>query len=133
MQIETALSTYLLAQTGITGLVGQRVYFVQAPQDTAKPYLVINKISGTRENSREANTHLAHPRFQLTAFAETYGACKSIIAAVQTALQGYTGTMGGAGGVAVGAVFYEDENDLDPGPNNELYGVAADYIIWHYE
>lgn len=133
MVIETALITYLLAQTGIIALVGQRIYFVQAPQDTDKPYLVINKISGTRENSHEVNTHLAHPRFQLSAFAATYADCKAIIAAVQTALQGYTGTMGGAGGVVVSAVFYDDETDLDPGDSNQLYGVAVDYFIWHYE
>lgn len=133
MVIETALMTYLLAQSGITSLVSTRIYFVRAPQDVTAPYLVVNKISGTREQSHEANTHLAHPRFQLSAFGATYAACKAIIAAAQAALQGYYGTMGGAGGVNVSAVFYEDETDLDPGDNNELYGVSADYIIWHYE
>jgi len=133
MLIEQGLMTFLLAQSGITDLVGQRIHFVQAPQDVESPYLVISKISGVREHSHDGSSGLAHPRFQLSAFADTYGAAKAIIAAVQAVLQGYSGTMGGAGGVAVNGAFYEDENDLDPGDGTGLFGVAADYIIWHSE
>jgi len=138
MVIETALMTYLLAQSGVTDLIaagadgGKEIHFVQAPQNVNAPYLVVSKISGPRVQSHEANSHLAHPRFQLTAFAATYAAAKGIIAAVQSALQGYAGTMGGAGGVVVSAAFYEDETDLERGDSG-LYGVAADYIIWHYD
>ena len=132
MLIEQALMTYILAQTGITDLVSTRIYFVEGPQETAKPYLVINKIDGPREHSHDGSSSLAHPRFQLTAFAETYSGAKNIISAVQTALQGYSGTMGGESGVAVGAVLYEDETDLERGGQG-LYGVSADYIIWHEE
>ncbi len=133
MQIEQALMTWLLAQAGITGLVGgDRIYFVTAPQEVAKPYLVVNKISGVREHSHGGSSHLAHPRFQFSAFGTTYSSVKEIIAAVQAVLQGYTGTMGGAGGVVVGNSIYEDETDLYE-EGQGLFGVAADYIIWHEE
>jgi len=123
--------TYLLAQSGITDYVGRRIYFVQAPQNTAQPYMIINKISGVREHTHEGGG-LAHPRFQLSVFAGKYSDAKSCISALQTALQGYSGTMGGDGGVKVGVALYDDETDLERGEQG-LYGVAADYIIWHSE
>jgi len=132
MLIEQALMTFLLAQTGITDLVGTRIHFVQAPQDTETPYLVFQKISGVREHSHDGASGLANPRFQFSAFAETYSAAKGVIAALQTALDGYTGTMGGVGGVYVGAALYEDENDLGR-EDSGLFGVSADYFFWHEE
>ena len=132
MLIETALMTYLLAQSGITDYVGQRIYFVLAPQETAKPYIVITKIDAPRVHSHDDGSQLAHPRFQLSIFSMTYGEAKNIASAIQTALQGYAGTMGDAGGVAVGAVFYEDENDFYE-ESTQLFQVACDYIFWHKE
>lgn len=132
MLIEQALMTWLLATSGITSLVSTRIYFAVAKQEVAKPYMVINKISGVRELSHETNSHLAHPRFQFSIFGTTYSSVKAVAAALQSALQGYTGTMGGTGGVVVGNSIYEDETDLDPGEQG-LFGVACDYIIWHYD
>lgn len=125
--------TFLLAQSGVTALVADRIHFGKAPQDVASPYIVISKISGPREKSHDGPVGLAHPRFQLSAFAITYGVAKAVIAALQAALDGYKGMMGGDDGVFVGGAFYDDENDLDPGDGTGLFGVGADYIIWHNE
>lgn len=133
MQIEQALMTYLLAQSGITGLVGDRIHFASAPQDISTPYIIVSKISGTRQHSHEGADGIASPRFQFSIFDEHYGDCKAVAAQLQASLEGYSGTMGGEGGVVVAATFYEDEVDLDPGDNTGLFGVAADYIVWHYE
>lgn len=132
MLIEQALMTFLLAQMTIKAYVGRRIYFAQAPQNTTEPYLIVSKITGARAKSHEGNTHQASPRFQLTVFAKKYSDCKNCLAALQAVLQGYSGTMGGAGGVAVNGAFYDDETDLDPGEEG-LFGVAADYIIQHSE
>lgn len=132
MDIETAIMTLLRATTGVTALVGDRIYFVQSPQDTGKPYIVISKVDAPRLHSHEGADGIAHPRFQFSIFDEHYGDCKAVAAAIQAALQGYSGTMGGAGGVAVNGVFYEDENDFYE-ESSGLYHVACDYIIWHKE
>jgi hypothetical protein len=137
MLIETALMTYLLAQTFVatylTGADGtKRIYFVVAPQEVAKPYIVITKIDSPRDHSHDGGTGLANPRFQLSVFSTTYGEAKSIAAAIQAVLQGYVGMMGGAGGVDVFNSVYEDETDLDPGEMG-LFGVAVDYKFWHRE
>lgn len=122
--------TFLLAQSTVRAYVGYRIYFGRAPQNVKQPYMIINKISGPREHSHDGGSGLATPRFQFTVFAEKYSDCKGCISALQTALQGYSGTMGGDSGVAVNGAFYDDETDLDPGEQG-LFGVAADYIIQH--
>lgn len=121
--------TYLLAQSGITDLVGQRIFFVKAAQDVEKPYLVLTKVTGPRESSHDGASGLAHPRFQVSVFAETYAGAKVIALAVQAALEGYQGLMDE---VYVDGVFYDDENDFYE-DDTKLYHVASDYIIWHGE
>jgi len=132
LKIEQAILTELLGQSGLTDLIGERIYYVKAPQDVDTPYIVFFKVSAPREHSHDGASGLAHPRFQLSIFATTYYEAKQIAEQVQTALQAYSGTMGGAGGVEVGASFYENETDIWE-EGQKLYHIAADYLIWHEE
>jgi len=133
MIIETALVTYLLAQSTVTALVGDRIDLGIAKQTTIKPYVVISKISGVREHSHDGESGLAHPRLQISVFANSYGSAKQVTEAIRGVLDCYTGTMGGEGGVVVQAVFLEDETDFYEGEATNIYQVATDYIIWHEE
>jgi hypothetical protein len=132
MQIETALITYLRAQSALMTLVGNRINFIRALQSWqgTNPYIVFQKIDRPGLHSQDGSDNVAYPRFQFSIFADTYGKIKPIALALKTALDGYKGTMGGTGGVVVQGAFYENETDLDPGESG-LYGVACDYIIWH--
>lgn len=132
MLIREALRTWLLEQTAITNIVGTNIFEPGQLQKITGPYLTLQKIDAPRVESHEGNSHLAYPRFQFSVFATTITQCDEILAALQGVLQGYKGTMGGEGGVAVGGAFYEDETDLERSGQG-LYGVAADYIIWHSE
>jgi len=129
MLIEEGLMTYLLAQTGVTGYVGERIHFVHAPQNVTTPYIIIIKISAVREHSHDGSSELAHPRFQLSVFAGTYSGVKTVTAALQTVLQAYSGTMGS---VSVDVVLYDNETDMYE-QETGLYHTALDYIIWHEE
>ncbi len=140
MLIETALMTFLLAQSSVTSLLGSDdndepyIHFARAPQEVEAPYIVISKIDAPRDYTHDGASSLARPRFQLSIFAAKYSTCKAIAAAVQAALNGFScpGLMGGESGVTVQAIFYDDETDLDQGEYG-LYGVACDYIITHRE
>lgn len=121
--------TFLLAQSGVTALVSDRIYFVRADQDVETPYIVVTKISGVREHSHDGSSELAHPRFQISVFGTTYSSCKSVTAAVQAALQGYKGAMSD---VTVGAVFYDNETDTYESDTG-LFQIITDYTIWHTE
>ena len=116
----------------LIAIVGQRIYYVKAPQDVTTPYIVLIKVSGTREHSHDGASGLANPRFQVSCFSDTYYEAKQIVEQVQSALQGFSGTMGGSGGTAIGGSFYVNETDIYE-EGTKLYHIACDYVIWHHE
>lgn len=132
MLIEQAILTALFANASVKGVVADRIYYVQAPQGVTAPYVVFFKVSGPRVHSHDGASGLAHPRFQFSCFAKTYAAAKQIAGYIQTVLQGYSGTLGGTGGVTVRGCFYENETDLYE-PDTGLFHIALDFYIWHKE
>lgn len=124
--------TYILAQSAVTDLVSTRIHFVNAPQDVAKPYIIVTKIDSPRLHSHDGGDGLARPRFQFSIFSTGYGEAKSIADALRGVLDGYTGTMGGESGVKVGGAEYDDETDFYE-DDTHLYHIACDYIIRHGE
>jgi len=130
MQIEQAVLKELLADSGITDLIGERLYYVKAPQDVAKPYIVFFKVSAPREYSHDGASKLARPRFQFSCFAMTYYEAKQIAEAIRVAIEAFSGTMGT--GVEVGSCFCLNESDMYE-EDTKLFHVAVDYLIYHKE
>lgn len=131
MVIEQAIMTALLAASTISNLVVKRIYFATAPQDVVNPYIVFFKVSSVRVASHDGASGLAAARFQFSCFAETYKEAKSIALALQGVLEGYSGTLGAAGGVQT-SVFYENEQDLYE-QDSKLFHIAVDYRFLHQE
>ena len=132
MVIEEALYAYLSSHAGLTALVSTRIYPLVMPQNATLPAVTFSKISGPRAHAMQQDAGLAYPRFQVSCWGGTYKQAKEVAGQVRAALQDYTGTMGGAGGVVVSGVFLEDENDLYE-PGTQAYHIAIDFIIWHLE
>jgi len=132
MKIEQAILKELLADSGTTSLIGERLYYVKAPQDVAKPYVVFFKASGPREYSHDGASELARPRFQFSCFATTYYQAKQIAEAIRVAIEAFSGTMGGVGGVEIGSCFCINESDIYE-EDTKLFHVAVDYLICHKE
>ena len=132
MLIEQAILTALKADSTLTALTGSRIYYVIAPQIVTTPYLVFFKVSGVRVSSHDGGSGLVDARFQFSCFGETYKACKDMTVAIQGLLEGFSGTLGGTGGVVVGGCYYLDEQDFYEG-DSKLYHVAVDYRFWHNE
>lgn len=128
MFIEEAILTELLLKPAITDLVGKRIYYVKAPQDVAIPYLVFQKISEISTHSHQGYSHLKEARFQFSAFATTYIGSKTINAQLQTILDGFTGVMGGSGGLEIGLCLLDDETDLYE-PEYKLHYSPVEYLI----
>ena len=126
MVIEEALYEHLKNNAGVSALVGNRIYPIEAPQEAALPYLVYQRISGPRVRSHSGPSGLAHPRFQITGAAEAYPALRNVLNAVRVALDGFRGTMGG--GVSVGAALVENELDSE-----ESFVSRLDVVLWHAE
>ena len=109
--VEESLNLELLADATVAGLIGTRLYPYLVPQDAELPAIAYQRISGPREYSHDGPSGQARALIQLTIEAATYAAAKSTAAAVRSALSGFRGILGGAGGTAVGGIFIENEID----------------------
>jgi len=121
-----------LVNSELTNLIGERIYYVKAPQDVEVPYVMFFVVSSVREHDHDGASHLASARFQFSIFAQTYHEAKRITEQIQSVLQAFSGTIGGVGGVYVSGSFHQNEVDFweeDTG----LYHVACDYSISHKE
>ncbi len=111
MNYEQALVTKLEATTAITNLVGTRMYPNIIPQEVALPALAYQRISGDRSQFHDGSTFWKTARVQITVRAATYASAKEVIHAVETTLAGFSGVMGGDGGVTVFETNVENELD----------------------
>lgn len=139
MRIEAALYAELTGNAGVKALVSTRVYPLRAPQDATLPYLIYQKISNARDYSHDGATLLVHPRFQFKAVSTTFDGSRALFHAVRAVLSGYSGTMGGVGGVSVNGGFLENEYDqVERGlvsyePELGAYVTYFDFFFRHQE
>ncbi|MDA8212162.1 MAG: DUF3168 domain-containing protein [Clostridia bacterium] len=136
MIIEEALYAHLNTYANLTALVGNRIYPLVLPQKGSYPAITYQKVSGPRLHALQTDPGTAHPRFQISCWAQTYSKAKAVVKQVQAALQDFSGIMGGAGGVQVDAVLFENEFDLyeeETEGKTGLYHIPVDFIIWHQE
>jgi hypothetical protein len=126
MLVEQALQVKLAST--LTALVGTRVYYVKAPQNVTAPYVTLQKISQNTESVTSGKRYV-EARFQISIFDVTYSSIKTIAAAIQMALDKFSGTMGGAGGLWINNCTYDNETDLEFDDTLKLYGLAVDYIL----
>jgi hypothetical protein len=107
---------------------GQR-YWVRAPQNKARPYVVLNRVGGLPNYHMQGASGLVESRVQIDCYADTYTACTSVARSVKAILSGYKGG-------AIQGVFVDSERDLpaaDAGEVNSLFRTSIDIIILHGE
>lgn len=93
MEIEEAIRAYLLTKTAITNLISTRIYTDQL--EGALPAIVYQKVSDVKDHTLTGQSELESPVFQLSAYATTKNAARTLSNAIKTALQDYTGTLSG--------------------------------------
>jgi hypothetical protein len=136
MLIEEALRRHLGNHAGLAALVGPRIHPLVMPQGTVLPSVTYQKISCPVEYTMDDKS-LAHPRFQFDCWAASrpdgtsgYSIVKDVAAQVKAALHGFSGIMGGAGGVNVIGTWIEGETDLFE-PDIKLYRISIDVRLYH--
>lgn len=132
MHIEEAIYSYLSTYAGLTALTSTRIYPGALPQKCTLPAIVYSRISTPRVHTMGNDPGLASPKFQFDIWAETLLSALGVKAQLKKALQDYSGTMGGAGGVTVQAILLDDERQ-DYEPETKLHNIQMDFIIWHLE
>ena len=132
MYIEAALYYHLVNDTDVKALISARAYPNVIPQDVGLPALAYQEISRPGAMAHDGPTGIAWPRFQITAQADTYSEVVDLINKVRIALDGFTGTMGGAGGVTIEGAFVKDVHDgYEFATERET--KRLDVIIYHQE
>lgn len=127
--IDTAIYTVLSGDSGVSNLVGTRIYPLYAPQEPTLPYLVFRRVSiVNRDLTQSGVSGLARSRFQIDSYADDPLEAKQLAAAVRSALHGYSGTVGSEEILKSESVNEIDGFDLDLGAV-----VSLDFIISYTE
>lgn len=121
MSLETKLETLLSGDTGIAAIVDTRVYSDEAPQDSALPYVVYQRISSGRQYSLTGYSNLENPRVQIDCYASTKSGAVALSDAVVAAMRAAT-------------TFGTDGDDPKAMPReDEAFRMSVDFSIWNRE
>ena len=94
-EIEEALTTYLLAQSGLIALIARRFFYEEVPQDTELPAVCVIKVSDVKDHLLTGQLNLESPMFQFTVYATTKLGARGVANQIKAALKDYVGTMSG--------------------------------------
>lgn len=118
----------LLNAAGVTALVSTRIYWGRKPQsDPARPYVVLQRVGGTRDYHSQGASGYVASRVQLDVYGDTYTSTKKATRAAITGLSGHRG------GIFQG-IFIDSERDLpaaDAGEVTNLFRTSVDIMVHH--
>jgi hypothetical protein len=125
MTPEQNVYTVLAATAGVTALVGNRIYPVQAPTNAQLPYLVYQRIATEpvvthEQTDAQRAFHLDGCHFQFTAIATTVLAAATIIYQARLAVEHSAGLQ---------AVWLNEYN-IPRIEESQAFGHAADFLVW---
>lgn len=134
MSIRSDLRTYLLSNTEITDLVGQRIFPCRRPQNVTGDAICFWRTSGDHDHNLTGSSGTAIPTFAIEVLSTTYLTADAIAEAVRQVMQGFRGDMGTT---EVKTVILADEQDgfdeNDKGDDVATYRIALLYRIRYTE
>jgi len=95
MEIEEALTAYLLDCPGITALIGDKLYPDELPQGIKLPAVIYSKVSDVKDHTLVRRSLLESPMIQFVAFAVSKVSARAIANQLKTALCDFQGTLSG--------------------------------------
>ncbi len=130
MMLAESLRDYLIADSGLSALVSERVHPVLLPQNSTLPAVTYQLISQDPLHTLDGPVNLNRPRVQFDVWADTYLEMEAVNDALRNALDGFTGGIGGSPpSLIVQGAFLVTERDLFES-EPELFRRSADYFIW---
>lgn len=112
-----------------------RVYAMRAPQDAVVPFVVFQRIDAQRWRSINSPSGIAQATIQIDVYAGDYYAAKTLAAQIETALDGYAGTVyygadSPQASVRIGGISLQGDNDiLDQTEEPFLYRSLNTYLV----
>lgn len=123
--MEEDVRTLLLADGGVSAIVGTRINWGAHPQGASMPAIVLTAVSNVSGHTLDGPWAMSDGRVQVDCYADTYSSAKALGRAVRTALDGY------AGGT-INAVFFENAQDGREGGTNEAerpFRMSLDFFV----
>lgn len=134
MHIEIELRKYLIAQSGISDIVGSKVHPEVLPTAGQYPQVTYHVISRKHLHNLDGGAGATIDRIQIDCWSYDYSVMLDLADAIRDKLDGFRGAMGDA---YVLDVKLDQETDLhelpDDGTDNVLYHRACDYIVFSRE
>lgn len=127
--LNEAIYGRLQAVTGVTNLVGTRVYPVVLPQSPTYPAIRYQQTAGSREPAMGSNSGLVKTTVQIDSYSDTYEQARQVAEEVRSALQRFGGTVAG---VVIESVFVEGPLDVFE-EEIKKFRVQQDFTVWHRE
>lgn len=88
--MEEALVAYLLADAGLSALVGTRINWLQRPQGATLPAITLQVVSAPRDYTLTGRDRFVGYLVQMDVWGATYTATKAVSRALELALDGLT-------------------------------------------
>ena len=123
-QALVALLSSTTSSTAVAGAVGGRIYFVEAPPQTVKPYIVLQTVSDPHMPFAFGAANSGQPRVQVNVYDDDRYNALSIAHKVRQRLRFYSGTMDGMTVHQVnvgGTVLLRD-------PDENVYQASVDVL-----
>jgi hypothetical protein len=125
MDVQGALRARLLGATA----AGQRVYWVQRPQESQLPAITLEVVSGDRPRTYSALQVTRSPRIQMNVWAATYAEAQAILEAAVTTLEPGRTT---SNGIFFDNIEFEGEGDAPERlGTTDIVHKRIDLIVWH--
>jgi predicted heme/steroid binding protein len=120
--------------SGVTALIGDRLYPGQAPQDAQRPYAVYQQASQQRLRTMTGYTNLNRWSMRLDVYGATRRQAAEARQAITDRLDDWSGSAGGDGTISVcGTVFDDSDSDTEMPTHGEEKGehrAGLDLGIW---
>lgn len=128
--IETDLYAYLAAYSGLTALVGTKIFPIVAPQGTARPCVVFLKVANDRKYTHTGFAGLSETRVQVSCYADAYETDGATVGALAIAAQVTAAMEAWPGAAGIQAVFADGERHIYE-EETDVHHIPLDFIVWH--
>lgn len=127
--MEGAIVSKLRGTSGVSAIVGQRVWPGRRPQARTLPSITVFRVDGAPIYTNDGETGLAEGRVQIDCWATTYTDAKNAAGAVKDALSNFEGTQSGT---TFRLTYVIDERDTEEGGSNQdtyYYRTSIDIMV----
>ena len=110
--IEHGLLQLVAQDSGVSALVGAKVYWILAPKGAVVPYVVLSRVVTKNFYDMTGATGLQEGLFQIDCYATDFYASRAISKAVRDLLKSYRGTLPEMDNTRLQAAFIDKDWDL---------------------